>query len=147
MSEKVVVIPAGKWVGPSCAGTPQFAPLPSRPLAALPEEIRLFHDSLQALKDAWLARDLMRVPELWRAALSSAKCVQAWRMADSKRQDAGDAKRRSSAARLRQEARVIEQKLLVSEAWAADFLVTALGPRMKPLLGYIAKVEDPAYAG
>jgi len=146
--EKEISIPAGKWIGPPCTQKqPKFAPKPAVPLAVLPVELQNFHAAMQTLKDAWLARDLARIPELWREALAAAKAVQAWRCADSQRQDLRDAKRKSSGARLRQEARVIEQKLLTHPTWAADFLVTALGARMKPMLEYIAKVEDPAYAG
>lgn len=144
---KDVSIPIGKWVGPNCTGRPAFAPAQARPKAVLPAEIVAFHEALQALKDAWLSRDLAKVPDCWKAALASAKAVQVWRMNDSRAQDVGDAKRRSQAARVRQEARVLERGLLSQPTWALDFLVTALGERMKPLLEYLAKLEDPAYAG
>lgn len=114
----------------------------------MPVEFERFHAALQALKDAWLARDLENVGPRWKDALAAAVQIQAWRLSDSRNQETADRKRRTEAARRRSSAREAERGLLNHPDWPKDFLLTALGDRLAaPVSAYVAKLEDPAYAG
>jgi hypothetical protein len=114
----------------------------------MPVEFDNFHAALQALKDAWLARDLDNVGPRWKAALDAARAVQDWRLSDSRRQDSADRKRHTSAAKRRTSAREIERDVLKHPGWPRELLAASLGERIAgPLAAYVAKLEDPAYAG
>ena len=115
--------------------------------SALPKELQDLHGAIQALKDAWLCRNMSAIGERWKAALAAAREVQAWRLLDSQRQSASDGKKSTLAARNRIAARTIEQRVLADSRWPTELVVSALGKGMTGLLEFIAKLEDPAYAG
>jgi hypothetical protein len=115
-------------------------------MSKLPVELNCYQTALADLKDAWLRRDLDRIGPLWAATIETARQVQQWRLRDSQAQDVRDAKKTTLKARIRNEARRVEQGLIGDPRWPVEFVCVSL-QKMKPLLDYVAKMKDAAYAG